>query len=284
MYWALGFIALFIVGGLSGVMLAAPPADWLENDTYFVVAHIHYVLFGGTIFGLFAGVYYWFPKVTGRMLNETLGKIHFWLFFIGMNVTFGIQHVLGVDGMPRRIYTYPANVGWDLWNLVSSIGAFTIGLGMLFFFYNVAASFRYGKRAGNDPWDGRTLEWSIPSPPPHYNFAEIPTVRARDPFWAQKYPDAGHGHAVPVPVAGGAHHYDELSTNGSDGDHHDAHAHIHMPEPSIYPPIAALGLALALAGVMVGASPPPPSWLSVIGLLLLLLGVYGWALEPVNGY
>jgi cytochrome c oxidase subunit 1 len=286
MYFSLGFIALFIVGGLSGVMLAAPPADWLENDTYFVVAHIHYVLFGGTIFGLFSGFYYWFPKVTGRMLDEILGKIHFWLFFIGMNLTFAFQHVLGINGMPRRIYTYPSGMGWDFWNLVSTIGAYTIALGMVFFFYNVAASFRHGKLAGNDPWDGRTLEWSIPSPPPHYNFAEIPTVRARDPFWLQKYPETGHGHAAPVPVAGGAHHYGEIpdSDNGSPGEHDEAHGHIHMPDPSIFPLFAALGLALTLAGLLVGAPPPPPSWLSIIGILLLLFGVYGWAMEPVNGY
>jgi cytochrome c oxidase subunit 1 len=283
MYFAVGFIALFIVGGLSGVMLAAPPADWLENDTYFVVAHIHYVLFGGTIMGLFAGFYYWFPKVTGRMLNETLGKIHFWLFFLGMNITFAFQHILGIDGMPRRIYTYPAGMGWELWNMVSTIGAFTIAAGMIFFFYNIAASFRFGALAGNDPWDGRTLEWSIPSPPPHYNFAQIPTVRTRDQFWAWKYPQVGHGHAAPVPVAGGAHGYGEDADGAHDG-HDEAHGHIHMPDPSIYPPIAALGLALTLVGLLAGAPPPPPSWLSVIGLLLLLLGIYGWALEPVNGY
>jgi cytochrome c oxidase subunit 1 len=282
MYWAVGFIALFIVGGLSGVMLAAPPADWLENDTYFVVAHIHYVLFGGTIMGLFAGFYYWFPKVTGRMLNETLGKVHFWLFFIGMNITFAVQHILGIDGMPRRIYTYPAGMGWELWNLVSTIGAFTIASGMIFFFYNVAHSFRFGALAGNDPWDGRTLEWSIPSPPPHYNFAQIPTVRARDQFWVWKYPEVGHGHVAPVPVAGGAHAYGEDANGGHDG-HNEAHGHIHMPDPSIYPPIAALGFALTMVGLLVGV-PPPPSWLSIIGLLLLLLGIYGWALEPVNGY
>jgi cytochrome c oxidase subunit 1 len=170
--------------------------------------------------------------------------------------------------------------------MVSTIGAFTIAAGMVVFVYNVASSFRFGKRAGNDPWDGRTLEWSIPSPPPHYNFETIPTVRARDPFWAEKYPDTEHGHAAPVPVAGGAPYHDEDAAaheNEGHGDH-DAHAHIHMPDPSVYPPIAALGLALTMAGLLAGAPPPPPSIVSVIGLLLLLLGAYGWALEPVNGY
>ncbi len=286
LYFALGFIALFIVGGLSGVMLASPPADWLENDTYFVVAHIHYVLFGGTIFGLFSGIYYWFPKMTGRLLDETFGKIHFWLMFIGMNLAFFVQHILGVDGMPRRIYTYPTGMGWDLGNLLSTIGAFVIAAGMLVFVYNVASSLRFGVRAGADPWDGRTLEWSIPSPPPHYNFARIPHVRTRDPFWAQKHPDLGHGHVVPAPVAGGAPDHVAPDGHGPDAraESEDGHAHIHMPDPSVYPPLAALGLALTLAGLLVGAPPPPPSWLSVVGLLLMLLGIYGWALEPVSGY
>ena len=281
--FALGFIFLFIIGGLTGVMLASPPADWIMNDTYFVVAHIHYVLFGGAIFGLFSGIYYWFPKFTGRMLDERFGKIHFWLMMLGMNVTFFIQHNLGIDGMPRRIYTYPSGVGWDTNNLISSIGAFMIGASMLVFVYNVASSLRFGAKAGNDPWDGRTLEWTIPSPPPHYNFAVIPTVRARDPFWAEKYPDSGHGHALPspLPVAGGAPLAEE-SAYGGGGDH--GHADIHMPDPSIYPPIAALGFGLIFAGLLIGSAPPPPSWLSVVGLVLFIFGVYGWCLEPITGY
>jgi cytochrome c oxidase subunit 1 len=286
LYFALGFIALFIVGGLSGVMLASPPADWVENDTYFVVAHIHYVLFGGTIFGLFAGIYYWFPKITGRLLNEGLGKLHFWGMFIGMNITFGVQHIVGMDGMPRRIYTYPPGMGWDTWNLISTIGAFIIAASVAVFVYNVFSSLAHGALAGNDPWDGRTLEWTIPSPPPHYNFAEIPVVRARDPFWAQKYGEPGHGHApAPVPIAGGAPAHGE-------GEHHEhgGHLHIHMPDPSFYPLFAALGLALTLAGLLVGPAPfvapdhPLPSWMSILGVLVFLWGIYGWAMEPVNGY
>jgi cytochrome c oxidase subunit I len=281
--FAVGFIAMFIIGGLTGVMLASPPADWVENDTYFVVAHIHYVLFGGTIMGLFAGIYYWFPKVTGRMLDETLGKWHFWLMMIGFNLTFAIQHWLGMNGMPRRIYTYPSGVGWDFGNLVSSIGAFVIGASMLIFVYNAIKSWASGALAGNDPWDGRTLEWSIPSPPPHYNFARIPIVRARDPFWAEKHPEEGHGHAVPVPIAGGAPDAYEAAGHG---EHAEGEAHVHMPDPSIYPPIAAVGLMLTLAGMLLappGAPVLPPSWLSVVGVLAMLYGIYGWALEPVNG-
>ncbi len=281
--FALGFIAMFTIGGLSGVMLASPPADWLENDTYFVVAHLHYVLFGGTIFGLFAGIYYWFPKVSGRMLDETFGQIHFWLMLVGFNLTFGGMHVLGMDGMPRRIYTYPAGMGWDFWNFVATIGAFTIAASILVFIYNFFSSVRYGKLAGDDPWDGRTLEWSIPSPPPHYNFAQIPVVHSRDPFWVQKYGDAGagHGRMAPVPIAGGAHDAEE-SEHG--GEHH---LDIPMPNESFYPIIAAAGLALVFAGLLIGLPlgnprPPdfPPSWVSFLGVLVLLYGVYGWALEP----
>src|SRR5581483_5259391 len=170
---ALSFVGMFTIGGLSGVMHASPPVDTQHQDTYFVVAHFHYVLFGGAILWLFRGIYYWFPKFTGRLLNETLGKIHWALFFIGFNLTFGPMHFLGVDGMPRRIYIYSEGMGWDLWNLVATIGAYTLGLGVLVFIYNVALSLRSGEIAGSDPWDGMTLEWSIPSPPPGYNFASV---------------------------------------------------------------------------------------------------------------
>jgi cytochrome c oxidase subunit 1 len=163
--------------------------------------------------------------------------------------------------------------------LISSIGAFLLGGSFLIFLYNVAKSWRSGAIAGNDPWDGRTLEWTIPSPPPEYNFLRIPIVRARDPLWAEKHPEEGHGHgrAVPAPIAGGA------PRGGESVDESTLAAAIHLPDPSIFPPIAALGLMLTMAGLLVGDPPPPPSWLSVIGLLTFLLGIFGWALEPVNG-
>src|SRR5439155_25183215 len=165
LHFAVGFIAMFIIGGLSGVTHASPPADLQQTDTYYVVAHIHYVLFGGTIFGLFAGIYYWWPKMTGRLLSEALGKLHFWLMLIGFNLTFFPMHILGMDGMPRRIYRYPPGMGWDFLNFLETIGAFIIALSIVVFIVNVIRTRSRGAIAGADPWDARTLEWSIPSPP-----------------------------------------------------------------------------------------------------------------------
>src|SRR5947208_8110326 len=157
--FALGFVALFTIGGLSGVMHASPPVDLQQTDSYFVVAHFHYVLIGGSLSGLLAGLYYWWPKITGRRLDERLGKLQFWLFFIGFNLTFFPQHYLGAIGMPRRIYTYAAEPGWAFWNLVSTVGAFVLGLSFLLLLVVAVASLRAAATAGNDPWDGRTLEW-----------------------------------------------------------------------------------------------------------------------------
>jgi len=204
LYFALGFIAMFTMGGLSGVMHASPPVDLQQTDSYFVVAHFHYVLFGGSIFGLFGGIYYWWPKINGKLLDERLGLWHFWLMMIGFNVTFFPQHYLGLIGMPRRIYTYAPDLGWNFWNLISTIGAFLIAVSLLFFIVNVIRTMRSGKIAGNDPWDARTLEWAIPSPPPVYNFARVPHVHDRDDYWLQKHGD-GHGGAPaarPAPVRG----------------------------------------------------------------------------------
>ena len=166
LYFAAGFIGMFTMGGLSGVMHASPPVDLQQTDSYFVVAHLHYVLFGGSVFALFAGAYYWWPKVFGTLLDERLGRLHFWLMLIGFNVTFFPMHLLGLLGMPRRVYTYAPDLGWNFWNLLSTIGAFLIGASFAFFLVNVARTARGGAPAGADPWDGRTLEWSVPSPPP----------------------------------------------------------------------------------------------------------------------
>ena len=189
MLFALGFIAMFLIGGLNGAALAVVPFDYQVTDTYFVVSHLHYVLFGGTVFGVFAGFYYWFPKMTGKLLSDGWGQVQFWLMLIGVNLTFFPMHILGILGMPRRIYTYPGNLGYNELNLMASVGAFIIALAILVFIYNVIISLRSGKEAGTDPWDAFTLEWDTASPPKVYNFLSIPVVRSRRPFYDKKNPD-----------------------------------------------------------------------------------------------
>jgi cytochrome c oxidase subunit 1 len=181
--FVIGFIVIFVLGGLTGVMLAAVPLDLQVHDTYFVVAHFHYVLIGGAVFPLFGAFYYWFPKFTGRMLSERLGRWNFWLFFIGFNITFFPMHILGLAGMPRRVYTYTADVGWESLNQLSSIGAFMIGVSVLLFIVNVVRSLRSGELAGDNPWGASTLEWATSSPPPPYNFMHVPVVTGREALW-----------------------------------------------------------------------------------------------------
>jgi cytochrome c oxidase subunit 1 len=183
MLFALGFIAIFTVGGLTGIYLAAFPLDWQVHDTYFVVAHMHYVMFGGSVFAIFGGLFYWWPKMFGRMLNEKLGKWTFWLMFVGFNVTFMPQHFLGLLGMPRRVYTYSNGGWWEAYNLTSTIGSGVLALGVLIFFVNVFRTRRHGQRVGNDPWLGDTLEWFAPSPPPPENFPQpVPYVSSPRPL------------------------------------------------------------------------------------------------------
>jgi cytochrome c oxidase subunit 1 len=245
MCFALGFIALFTIGGLSGVTHASPPADLQQTDTYYVVAHFHYVLFGGTMMGLFAGMYYWWPKMTGRLLSEPLGLIHFWLTFIGMNLTFFPMHFTGLLGMPRRIYTYSADLGLGDMNMLSTIGAGILGLGMVIFMYNMWRTRTHGAVAGPNPWGGATLEWSIPSPPPPHNFDVIPTVTSRLPLWDSP--------PAPAPPPG----------------------HIHVPAGSWWPMVAAAGLPL-----MALAPLTHTLWIVFVGAAVLLFGIYRWSFEP----
>lgn len=260
LYFALGFIAMFTIGGLSGVTHAAVPADTQQTDTYYVVAHFHYVLFGGAMFGIFSGLYYWFPKLTGRFLNEGIGKLHFWLMLIGFNMAFGPMHILGLQGMLRRTHTYPKGMGWDTWNFVATIGAFIIALSMLVFIANLFKSLRSGAPAGADPWDARTLEWAISSPPPEYNFAEVPHVEARDELWHRKYTEDEDGRAVRRPSGDGL----EVPASG----------HVHLPSPSYFPVLTSLGLPMIGYGIIYNW------WVAGIGGFIVLWGLSAWALEP----
>jgi len=216
--FAVGFIPTFTIGGMTGVMLAVPPADYQYHDSYFVVAHFHYVIVGGLVFGLFSGLYYWWPKMFGKLLDETLGKWHFWTFFIGFHLTFFPQHFLGLMGMPRRVYTYLPGQDLEMGNLISSIGVIGMALGSILFAINMVVAAKSKKAAGNDPWDARTLEWAIPSPAPEYNFAQTPLVRGLDALWVEKM--AGNKGMTPAEPLGS----------------------IHMPSPSFLPFLMSLGL------------------------------------------
>jgi cytochrome c oxidase subunit 1 len=189
MLFAFGFLSMFVLGGLTGIMLAVAPFDFQLSDSYFVVGHFHWVLIGGTLFGVFAGIHYWYPKVTGRMLSESLARWQFWLLYVGFLLTFGPMHVSGMLGMPRRIFTYQPDRAWEIWNQLSTLGAFLQAPSYAIFVWNVVVSCRHGKPAGDDPWDAWTLEWSTTSPPPAYNFEVIPTVHSRRPLWDAKHPD-----------------------------------------------------------------------------------------------
>ncbi|RKO63852.1 cytochrome c oxidase subunit I [Caldibacillus debilis] len=227
MLWALGFIPSFVIGGVTGVMQAAAPLDYQLHDTYFIVAHFHYVIIGGVVFAIFAAAHFYWPKMFGKMLNEKLGYITFFFFFIGFHLTFFVQHFLGLMGMPRRVASYLGGQGWDLYNFISSIGAIMMGIGVIVLLINVIVSSFSKQKVPNDPWgDGRTIEWALPSPPPFYNFKQIPLVRGLDAYWLEKM--EGKKELTPAEPLGD----------------------IHMPNNSIMPFIISLGLFIAAFGAM----------------------------------
>ena len=284
MKFAIGLIALFTIGGISGVMHSSPPADTQQTDTYFVVAHFHYVLFGGSIMGIFGGIYYYFPKMTGRYMSETLGSWHFWMNFIAMNLTFFPMHFSGLLGMPRRIYTYDAGQGWEKFNLASSLGTVLLLLSTAVFIINFLKSRKYGEKAPNDAWGAPTLEWTIPSPPPDYNFAEIPVVTSRYPLWDIKHPEmtAGIAHSSPdamtVTDAHATPVHEETSTKTA------AELGIPMPFPTVKPLFTALGIVVMFSGLifihldMFALA----MTITLSGATLLTGSLYAWLTSPLE--
>jgi cytochrome c oxidase subunit 1 len=261
MCFAVALVSQFTIGGLSGVTHAVAPADTQQTDTYYIVAHFHYVLFGGSMFGIMAGLYFWWPKFFGRFLDEKIGKIHFWVWFVGFNLTFGPMHILGLQGMPRRTATYGEHMGWDLMNLLSTIGAFIIAVGFLVFVFNVIKS-RNNRISTPDPWDARTLEWATSSPPPAHNYDEDPTVTQLDEWWHRKYEEGEDGRL---------RRRDNIEYL-ADPDF-DASS-VHMPSPSYWPIIVAAGLPMVAYGLLY------TYWLCGLGGLFIVGGLYGWSLEP----
>jgi cytochrome c oxidase subunit I+III len=260
MLFALGFIAVFTIGGLSGVMIASVPFDLQVHDTYFIVAHFHYVILGGVLFPLFGACYMYFPKMTGRLMSETLGKWHFWLFFVGVNVTFFPMHLLGLDGMPRRVYTYLPEMGWGRLNLVSTVGATIIVSSVVVFLWNVLSSARAGAIAGPNPWDAPGLEWATSSPPPAWNFHPVPVVEGRAPLWEA-------GDELPVATGLATDRREVLITTALDAIPDNRHEH---PGESHWP----LVMAIAIAVTFIGAVWTP--WAYVIGFAMSAVAFGGW--------
>ena len=267
MMFSISLVSMFTIGGLSGVMHSVAASDTQQTDSYFIVAHFHYVLFDGALMGLFAGMYYWWPKMFGHFLDEGLGKWHFWLVLVGFNATFGPMHIVGLQGQARRHYTYPEEAGFAFWNQVATIGAFIILIAMLIFAYNILRSASRYKRgeipqAPADPWDGRTLEWSIPSPTPEHNFDYTPVVTQLDDFWHKKYATNDEGKLVKI--ADG----NEIAQKGDQ--------HPHLPSPSYWPIVLSMGFPLIGLGIIYNLA------IAAVGLIVIIGSIYGWALEPAT--
>jgi heme/copper-type cytochrome/quinol oxidase subunit 1 len=259
-------IILFVIGGVSGFMTASVPVDWQLTDTYFVVAHLHYVLIGINLFPVVGAIYFWFPKMRGRMLDENLGRWNFWTMFIGFNLCFLPMHLTGLMGMPRRVYTYAPDLGWTTLNLITSIGSFVFALGVLLLFVNIARSWSKGRPAPANPWDAPTLEWSVPSPPPPYNFAVIPTVASRHPLWEGRLPSderSSIDQGLLLDVG-----KETIGTTALDA-HPDMI--LEMPEDSLAPAVLALGLAAVFTGLIMKV------WIvTAISALLVAVALLWW--------
>jgi cytochrome c oxidase subunit 1 len=266
MLFSVGMVTMFTVGGLSGVTHAVAPADTQQHDTYYIVAHFHYVLFGGAFLAFMGAFYFWWPKAFGHHLNEKLGKVGFWVMLVGFNLTFGPQHILGLQGMPRRVYTYKPNYGFDLWNMVSTIGSFILAFSVLLFIINILYSRHQAHKpgaipAGNDPWDARSVEWISTSPPPAHNFDVVPEITELDELWHRKYAEDERGRLVRVART------EDVVDKG-------VATNVHMPAPSYWPLVVAFGLVIVGYGMIFSLV------MAAVGGFILFVGVYGWALEP----
>ena len=268
MLFAIGLVTQFTIGGISGVSHAIAPWDTQQTDTYYIVAHFHYVLFGGALFGFVSGMYFWWPKAFGYKLNEAHGKFNFWMMVVGFNLTFGPMHILGLQGMPRRMHTYDDAMGFNLWNFWATIGSFILAVGTLWVLVNALISYGQWKKAGRpnpgaDPWDARTLEWSIQSPTPEHNFDYTPTVTSLDDFWHQKYQEDDEGKLRRVATG------EQIAQPGNGKG-------VHLPAPSYWPIILAFSLPIIGYGIIFNL------WLVVPGVLLMTASMFGWALEPAD--
>jgi cytochrome c oxidase subunit 1 len=266
MLFSVGMFTMFTIGGLSGVTHAVSPADTQQHDSYYIVAHFHYVLFGGAFLSFMGALYYWWPKAFGHKLSEKLGKWNFWLMLLGFNLTFGPQHILGLQGMPRRVYTYLPGYGFDLWNMVSTIGSFILAFSVLLFLINIFVSRRAAHARGqfsceNDPWDARSLEWLTTSPPPDHNFDRIPEVTELDELWHRKYAEDEHGRLTRIART------EDVVDKG-------VATNVHLPSPSYWPLVSAVGLMLVGYGIIFSLA------LCAVGGFVLIVGLFGWGLEP----
>ena len=260
--YSLAFIVTFTLGGITGIMVAMPTFDAQVHDTYFVVAHFHYVMGGGALLTFLGALYYWFPKMTGRMLNEGVGKVAWGFIVVGFHTIFFPQHIAGMLGMPRRIQTYPDGIGLEIWNFASTFGTFIMGIGMILVLGSVIYAFRRGRIAGNDPWDARTLEWATPSPTPFYNFKTQPVVNSLDAFWAWKHPESLNVDPIDPATA---------------GKKYDAHG-VHIPGQSWYPLLSVVCLIIGAYGLIYD------NWiLAIIAGFAFVFSIFGWAFEGVGG-